>query len=101
MKKTEPVYLRELWSLCGRNALNVAGYMKCSPSTINRVLNDNEATERLELRAQEAIKLIEEETLARQQASQAPAQLLVSVPPMKIEAFQRVASAMGLEVTAL
>lgn len=101
MTKTEPFYLRELWAICGRNALNVATYMKCSPSTVNRALNDNQATGRLEMRAKECIAQIEQETLARQQANQAPAQLLVSVPPMKVEAFQRVASAMGLEITAL
>lgn len=95
------VNVLKVWTLCGRNSQNAATYIGCHSSTIARIVKDGDTTEKLEARALEALATIEAEAKAREQKAAAPAQLLVSVPPTKLEAFEKVISAMGCSALAL
>ena len=101
MDTTEPKFIRELWETCGRNANAAAQRMGCAPSTIQRALKEGWTTHKQESKAENALAVMRDERIAAELADKAPAQLLVSVPPMKLEAFYKVAAAMGLEMVNL
>ena len=101
MDTTKPKFIQELWEACGHNASIAAQRMGCAPSTIQRALKEDRATRKQESKAETALAEMRDKRIAAELAAKAPAQILVSVPPMKLEAFHKVAAAMGLEMVNL
>jgi len=78
-----------------------AELMDVHPATINKAIAHNETTWKQEAKALKQVDRLTAEQDAQAAAAAEPAQLLVAVPPWKVEAFQKVASAMGLKVMVL
>lgn len=100
IEKVPPHSIRELVETVG-DARQAALLMGVDPSTLRRALSDGETTRKQEAKADQALDKFIADQNALAAAAAAPAQLLVAVPPGKLEAFQKVAGAMGLEVVAL
>ena len=101
MTNVQPKFIRELLEASGHNASIAARRMGCAPSTIQRALREGGATRKQEIKAETALAVMRDERIATELAAKAPAQLLVSVPPTKLEAFHKVAAAMGLDMVPL
>lgn len=111
-RKTEPTNIRSLVDACEGDTTKAAAFMDSHPSTIQKALNDNVTTEKQESRAAVGLNRLAE--LRKLEELQAEAlrpveavldrvskHMLVTVPPAKLEAFQRVAQVMGIEMVAL
>lgn len=99
--KTFPNQVIALRKRLHNNTMAAAVAMRVSPATISTAIRLGETTVKMEQKAAEAIERLKEEEARQAQVSEAPTQLLVSVPSMKLEAFNKVAAAMGLEMVAL
>lgn len=99
--KTFPNKVIALRARLDGNTMAAAVAMGVSPATISTAIRVGKTTWKMERKAADAIERLEEEAARQAQVSEAPAQLLVSVPPMKLEAFNKVAAAMGLEMVPL
>lgn len=99
--KVFPDQIIKLRQLLNGVTLDAAVAMEVSPATITAAIRAGETTVKMELKAAQAIERLQEEAARAARQKDAPTQLLVSIPPMKLEAFHKVAAAMGLEMVAL
>lgn len=100
-KNTIPFWIGELIHALDGDIRQAAILMEVDPSTIRRAIAENLTTDRQELKAQNALSSLHAEREKQAARNAAPSHFLVSIPPDKTEAFQKVVVLMALEATAL
>lgn len=101
MKTTIPYWIEQLVNFVKGDVKKAAQLMEVDASTIRKALAAGQTTERQEAKAIRALNAEEARREAEAQAASLPKQVLVSIPPAKLETFHKVAGAMGLEVMVL